>query len=109
MVWSDWWGRYSYGDFNIYIARKILSLSYNMGPGPAHKLLQQAVRACPQTDILKPDGVLGPATRMAVNRQDPIVLLAALKSEAAGFYRSLVARQPRQEKFINGWLNRAYK
>jgi P2 family phage contractile tail tube protein len=35
-------------------------------------------------------------------------LLAALKSEAAGFYRLIAQANPSQQKFINGWLQRAY-
>lgn len=35
-------------------------------------------------------------------------LLAALKSEAAGYYRTLASTQPRKAKFLKGWLKRAY-
>ena len=35
-------------------------------------------------------------------------LMAALRSEAAGYYRILAALDHRDEQFIRGWLNRAY-
>ncbi|SPM44720.1 Uncharacterised protein [Orientia tsutsugamushi] len=47
-------------------------------------------------------------TLAAINKADLSDLLAALKSEAAGYYRTLAATQPRQAKFLKGWLKRAY-
>ena len=32
-----------------------------------------------------------------------------LDSEAAGYYRTLATSNKSQEKFLNGWLNRAYR
>jgi lysozyme family protein len=54
------------------------------------------------------DGIIGPVTLAAINKADPTDLLAALKSEAAGFYRLIAQVNPSQQKFIDGWLNRAY-
>jgi len=34
--------------------------------------------------------------------------MAALRSEAAGEYRVLAAKNQDQVVFLNGWLNRAY-
>lgn len=108
VVLEDWWTPNHYGDFSPAIGRKLLSLSYNMGTKSAHRLIQQAVRACNDRERLSIDGVLGKHTRVAILCQPPEALLAALKSEAAGYYRCLVARRPDQAEFINGWLNRAY-
>ncbi|MDR3223970.1 MAG: hypothetical protein LBT03_00050 [Holosporales bacterium] len=47
-------------------------------------------------------------TLNAVNSADEKALLAALKSEAAGHYRCIVSKNASQNKFINGWLKRAY-
>ena len=44
-----------------------------------------------------------------MKNSEPRILLAALKSEAAGYYRCLVAKNPKLQKFLNGWLNRAYR
>ncbi|MDR2781213.1 MAG: hypothetical protein LBB21_02000, partial [Holosporaceae bacterium] len=54
------------------------------------------------------DGIIGPGTLGAVNESDPTDLLAALKSEAAGYYRLIATITPSQKRFINGWLRRAY-
>ena len=88
------------------IAAKVLDMRVNMGPSQAHKILQRALRAAEYP--VKVDGVFGPITTAAVNTVHPRHLLVALRSEAAGFYRGLVAQRPEYAKFENGWLNRAY-
>lgn len=52
---------------------------------------------------------MGPQTLEAINISNPRVLLAAIKSEAAGYYRALAIKDQKQKKFLNGWLVRAYK
>lgn len=106
--YENWWQRYSYGDFHIIIGIKLFEMSVNFGPSQAHKVLQRAVRAQPCGTYLKDDGILGPKTRKAVKACDPDILLSALKSEQAGVYRMIAARNPSQRKFLKGWLNRAY-
>jgi len=104
---SRWWDRHGYARIiDPAIAIKTFDLAVNMGPGPAHRCLQRAVRACwfPVSD----DGVLGPKSISAVNAADARSLIAALKSEAAGFYRGLVLARPPLGTFEKGWLNRAY-
>lgn len=103
----DWWDRYGYGAIvDQALATKIFDLAVNVGAKRAHMLLQQALRAAGAT--VRVDGVLGPATIAAIAAVKPGELLAALRSEAAGFYRILELRSPPLGRFINGWLNRAY-
>ena len=57
------------------------------------------------------DGVVGAKTLSAVSSCDEHELLVACRSEAAGFYRTLVAGHPHLGVFLNGpnaWLARAY-
>ncbi len=99
---AQWWDRYRYGLINDQaIATKIFDLSVNMGPKQAHILAQRALRAAGK--LVLEDGVLGPITLQSINDYASRGILPALRSEAAGFYRSL--NKPR---FIGGWLNRAY-
>jgi len=35
-------------------------------------------------------------------------LLAALRSEVAGHYRMMAALHPAEQRFLPGWLSRAY-
>lgn len=104
---TAFWDRYGYGDFfEAGLAIKVFDLAVNMGPKPAHRCLQRALRAWGIQ--VAEDGILGPKTRTAVNGAHGPTVLIALRSEAAGYYRLLEARHPPFKRFIKGWLNRAY-
>ena len=105
--WREFWHKHGYSKLqNCKIAAKILDLAVNMGSFRAHRLLQQALRAVGQGVTI--DGALGPLTIENSNSADQNALLAALRSESAGFYRLIASRDPSQSKFLNGWLKRAY-
>lgn len=100
---THWWDYYNYERItNQLITTKVFDLAVNMGAKPAHRCLQRAMRAVNGLCLLE-DGIIGIKTLEAVNTVYPDILLSALKSEAAGFYRSL-----NKTKYIEGWLNRAY-
>jgi len=104
----DWWDKYGYGKLTSpAIAAKVLDLSVNMGPRQAHILLQRALHAVGRRDVTI-DGIIGPQTIAAANSVSPDALLAALRAEAAAYYRQLVAARPELRRFEQGWLNRAY-
>ncbi len=103
----QFWDRYGYHRLELAMARKLFDLAVNMGAPQAHRLAQRALRAC-EARVVE-DGVLGPVTAVAIVGVGPRVFLPALRSEAAGFYRALVAAKPAQfAPFLDGWLNRAY-
>ena len=102
-----WWVAEGYGSLHLVIGAKIFDLAINMGAAPANRLLQRAVRAVDGTALLE-DGVLGPKSRAAVAACAPGDLLIAARAEAAGHYRLLAERRPAFEKFLRGWLIRAY-
>ncbi len=98
-----------YDTFPSVIAIKTFDFAVNMGHKQAHKLLQRAVRAAHPNNIkLVDDGILGDKSITAIKVCMPSVLIAAFKSEAAGFYRVLATKRPKSKKYLNGWLNRAY-
>lgn len=103
---EQWWGKYDYGTLPPGVGAKVFDLSVNMGARQAHKLLQRACRSCGENIV--DDGILGPVTRAVIADADQWALLTALRSEAAGFYRALVAGKPQFAKFREGWLRRAY-
>lgn len=112
IYWRDWWRRYGYGALPSPLSAKMLDLAVNVGPGQAARFLQRALRACGVG--VGEDGVLGPATLTAASNANQIALLAALRSEAAGYYRLLAALKRKihveaGEDFLDGWLNRAYE
>jgi lysozyme family protein len=88
------------------LAIKFFDLAVHIGIPQAVKLIQRALRAA-GTQITE-DGIIGPVTLKAINEADSTNLLAALKSEAAGHYRLIANANPSQQRFIEGWLNRAY-
>lgn len=83
------------------VANKVFDLSVHMGSATAIRLLQQVVGA-------KTDGLLGPNTAAAANATDENELLRALAMLAEQRYRTIVKQRPSDEKFLNGWVARAW-
>ena len=98
----DWWLRCGWDELPAPIAAKLLDI----GAEAVHRALQRALRAT-GADIGE-DGVLGPATRAAVAKADATALLVAFRSEVAGHYRVIAALHPPEQRFLQGWLTRAY-
>ncbi len=114
---TGFWYPGKYGLINDQdLSTKAFDLGVNMGIKQGAKCLQRAV--CAGWSPIKDDGVIGPATIAAINLADPLVILAATRSEAAGFYRALILRNSALRKrmvdvpdfsvFKKGWLRRAY-
>lgn len=53
------------------------------------------------------DGKIGPKSIAAVNACDEDELMTKLIAARIAFYNAIVARNPSQEKFLKGWINRA--
>ena len=102
--WRDVYDRL--GDRRLAI--RVFDTAVNMGHKQAHRILQRALRAATGRDI-DDDGLIGPQTLGALPLATVDAILAAFRAEQAGFYRSLAAQRPRLEKFLRGWLNRAYE
>lgn len=100
------WNPYPYRYMPKEIAVKTFDLAVNMGSKQAHIILQRAIRAV--GTAVAEDGALGPVTIAAIKASSPSALLAAIRSEAASFYRVLTTQKPKLKKYINGWLYRAY-
>jgi lysozyme family protein len=100
----DFWQPHQ--DFDDRLATKVFDLSVNMGHKRAVQILQRALQ-CLGAKVVD-DGVLGPLTKQAIELANVDLLLTAIKSEAAGVYRNLAATNTSQQKFLKGWLRRAY-
>ena len=104
----DFWERGKYEDItDTSLAVKLFDLSVNIGTKQSNILIQRALQSVGEAVI--EDGIVGAITLAAINKSPPRELLAALKSESAGYYRLIAAKNPSQKKFLNGWLNRAYR
>ena len=112
IYYRDWWQRYRYSELPGPIAAKLFDLAVNIGPDHAVRCLQRALRACGRR--VTEDGALGRATTTGVGAANQLAMLAALRAEAAGYYRALAAlergrRAGGDREFLDGWLNRAYE
>jgi lysozyme family protein len=106
IYWERYWLGNGYDRLPEAIAIKVFDLAIPMGRGPAIKCLQRALRAC--QIMVKVDGILGSETWHAAGAVPVEELLAAIRSEAAGECRLIVAHDPGQSGNLNGWVNRAY-
>ena len=109
IYWRDWWLRFGFARLPAAAAAKTFGLAVNIGAGSAIRCLQRALRACGHP--VAEDGVIGPGTAAEAARADPGALIAALRSELAAHYRLVAAKDGRggiENKFLKGWLTRAY-
>ncbi|MFA6080742.1 MAG: glycosyl hydrolase 108 family protein [Candidatus Gracilibacteria bacterium] len=90
------------------ICNYIFDMSVNMGIAPAIKCAQRACWAVKRRREILDDGLLGDKTLNAIKMCD-FMLLPAMRSERAGYYRIIAAKDYDQERYIDGWLNRAYE
>lgn len=107
IYYKDYWSAYNYDKiYHSEVASKIFHTTVNTGAKQSHIILQRALRSVGMRIV--EDGIFGSETLKAVNKAPSKPLLAALRSELAGFYRLIITKNPSQIKFQKGWLNRAY-
>jgi len=88
------------------VSCRVFDMAVVSGPVQAAKCIQRALLACGQP--MKDDGIIGNKTMAAIRTTKPELLLPALRSEMAAHFRCIVARDPSQHVFLDGWLKRAY-
>ncbi len=93
------------------VAAKLLDMAVNMGVHQAVVLCQRAINVIRRQEShfmpLIDDGRAGAETVKAINGCDPQILMRALRSFCAEFYRQVAAVRPEEEKYLKGWLARA--
>ena len=116
IYYRDYWLNWGFGRLAPAISAKVFDLAIVMGEREATKCLQRACRACGRP--LLEDGIIGAVTGAATIEISSAVasgalspLLAALRSEAAGFFIAAAAIElpNHDQEFLPGWLNRAYR
>lgn len=105
---SQWWDRHGYGQYKYPVSSKLFDLAVNMGHRQAAKILQRSTWAIRGEQTIDDDGALGPRSQREIRLLDIASLRYAMRSEAAGFYRGLIAAKPVRRKYAGGWLRRAY-
>lgn len=79
----------------------------NSGPKQSVRFAQRGYNACvAYGQPLDADGIMGPATRKAMQQADTDKILMAMLDQREKFFNDLVAAKPSQEVFLRGWLNR---
>ncbi|MDE2229887.1 MAG: secretion activator protein [Alphaproteobacteria bacterium] len=102
----DWWDRLGLARLPAPLGAKLLDAAVNLGANPAIACLQRALRANGRS--VAEGGVLGPETIAAAQAAPVEGVLAALREALAGHYRLIAARHPERERYLAGWLARAY-
>lgn len=57
----------------------------------------------------RPDGIAGPITLSMINSSDAESLFKRIWEARQQFYRNIVKKNPSQQVFMNGWMNRLNK
>jgi lysozyme family protein len=95
------------------VTLKMDDIAVNVGGREATRIMQRALNSLYEGDSLMVDGKTGPNSntsrlfKIAFEEHGETRVLHALANEQANFYRSLVAQDPSQGKFLEGWLTRA--
>ena len=55
---------------------------------------------------VKADGIFGPKTLAALNAVNPSTMFLCIKSARVDYYKEIVGVNPKNRKFLKGWLNR---
>lgn len=107
---ADWWDKYGYERFgNYFLGLKVFDLAVNIGPGRAHRFLQEALNEVTEAGygearhMLKVDGVLGPLTFEAANYLPATAVLVAFLFRVQDHYEKCAVTQPDE---LKGWKKR---
>ena len=82
------------------VTNNIYDFAVNSGVSRASRYAQRIVGAVE-------DGYIGNKSIKAINTYDPDEFIKKFKDAREAFYRRIVANDPSQEKFLDGWLKRA--
>lgn len=86
------------------VAAAIYDCAVNHGNFQAGKFAQRAANECGAN--LDVDGCIGPMTVAALQKVDAMQCCRSIVSQRTSFYHNLVSKNPSQQKFLKGWLNR---
>lgn len=95
----DYWRAAHCHEWPSGVGLAVLDAAVQHGYRTAIELLQEVAG-------VKPDGLVGPKTRAAVQGADPEWLIARLALRRARLYARILRNKPAQGVFIEGWHNR---
>ena len=97
------WDAYKLDMFHTRISLILFDMYVNHRPNDVNRMLQRSLNDIGHN--LKVDGLVGPATRNAINSSNVNDLSEALLKERERFYNTIVRNNPSQKVFLNGWIN----
>ena len=99
IVEKDFWQRCKADELKSQsVAMMLADFTFHSG---AH-----GIKALQRVLAVKVDGIMGAQTLSSANATPPATLFAALKAERLRFLQLIVKNNPRQKKFIKGWITR---
>lgn len=102
---KDFWSPFFYDKVPHSLAEKVFDTAINIGNKKAFKILQKSANKFGAN--LTEDGVIGNTSLTAILNLDEAKLLAEFRIQQAEYYKELVKNNPKLNKFLKGWLNRA--
>jgi lysozyme family protein len=99
--WNTWYDQL----YSDHLAKRVFDFAVNGGSGAALKCLQRGINALGGNVTV--DGGWGPDTVAAANSFDPGAMIQAYVDARCAYYQSIVANNPQDAKYLNGWLKRA--
>ena len=101
--WNQWFAQIDSDE----VAKRVFDFGVNAGEKTSVRCLQQAVNSFHVGNPLETDGEWGPATVAAVNAVNPLTLVAAFQQTRCAYYECIVAKNPADARYLDGWLARA--
>ena len=103
--WNQWYAQIDSDE----VAKRVFDMAVNGGAGTAVKLLQQAVNwsrdSAPLSLVV--DEQWGPRTVEEVNKCNQDELVSEFQQARCAYYDCIVAKNPADAQYLNGWLARA--
>ena len=105
IIYTDYWSKFHLSFLPASIAGKALDMAVLCGGVPAIECLQRALRVCKQPIAV--DGAIGAQTSTACLHVAPGALHEAFVAQLEAHFRFVVAMNPEDQEFLDGWLARA--
>jgi len=99
LYYEHYWNPMRLG--NIWTKDSAVLEIFDMGVNAGKK---RAIRMAQKIVMTATDGVMGPITGTAIDQYHGFV--EKYKEARRAYYRDIAKRRPKNQKFLNGWLNR---
>ena len=96
---ADYWDKVKGDDLPVGLDLCVFDLAVNGGIGRASKMLQSSL-------AVAEDGIIGSGTVSAAKSCNVEQTINKYQDKRAAFYFGLVNRNPKQQVFLAGWMNR---